>query len=103
MVPHLASLRSRPARLLAGAAAGLTALGVVSAGVAVAPASWAGTCSSKTGGSTNTVMWTGTSYTCAYEADNGNNKIGSWNTESFTSSTAMGYEKRYSCSGRVAG
>ena len=69
----------------------------------MAPASWAGTCSSKTGGSTNTVMWTGKSYTCAYEADNGNNKIGSWNTEFFTSSTAMGYEKRYSCSRQSGG
>ena len=48
-------------------------------------------------------MWTGKSYTCAYEANNGNNKIGSWHTESFTSSTAMGYEKRYGCSRHTGG
>jgi len=42
-------------------------------------------------------MWTGSSYTCAYTASNGDNKIGAFATEVWTSSTAPGYEKRFKC------
>lgn len=105
MVNTLRSRRSRWIRPVAASAASVTALGLVGVGVGVAaaPAAWAGTCSSKTGGSSNTLMWTGSSYTCAYEADNGNNKISSWATEFFTSSTAAGFEKRYNCQRQSGG
>jgi hypothetical protein len=58
------------------------------------PAAQAGTCSSKTGGSSNWVMWTGSGYTCAYQSKSDKKKIGSAATQSWTSSTAMGYTKR---------
>jgi hypothetical protein len=54
----------------------------------------AGQCSKKTGGDNDHVMWTGTGYTCAYTADSGKKKIGSWATQTWTSSTAPGYTKR---------
>lgn len=67
------------------------------AGVALASPAMAGTCSSQTGGSNNQLIWTGSTYTCAYTAGNGNNSIGAWATESWTSSTAKGYTKKYNC------
>lgn len=71
--------------------------------IAIVPSAQAGTCSSKTGGSSNTLIWTGSGYTCAYVASNGNNKIGAWATESWTSSTAKGFEKRYNCQKQSGG
>jgi hypothetical protein len=65
--------------------------------VAIAPAAQAGECAKQTGGNNNRVMWTGSGYTCAYTADNGDNKIGAFATEVWTSSTAPGYEKRFKC------
>lgn len=62
--------------------------------VAIAGVASAGQCSSKTGGSSNSVMFTGSGFTCAYQAESGEKKIGSWNTQSWTSSTAKGYSKR---------
>lgn len=89
-------------RTLIPAAAATLILGTTGA-LAVVPAAQAGTCSSKTGGSSDTLIWTGSTYTCAYVASNGNNKIGAWATESWTSSTAKGFEKRYNCQKQSGG
>lgn len=80
----------------AGVLVGVVALtgGVL---VGVAPSIQAGMCAKQTGGSNDRVMWTGSGYTCAYTADNGDNKIGAFATEVWTSSTAPGYEKRFKC------
>ncbi|MEI8084103.1 MAG: Ig-like domain-containing protein, partial [Actinomycetes bacterium] len=67
-----------------------------------APAS-AGTCSSKTGGSSDKLMWTGSTYTCAYVAASGNSSIGQGHTHTWTSSTAKSYVKRYNCQGQTGG
>jgi len=68
-----------------------------------APASAGGTCSSKTGGTSNTLMWTGSKYTCAYVDGYGNHTIGPGRAHSWTSSTAPGYDKRYQCHGQTGG
>lgn len=61
-------------------------------------------CSSATGGSSNSLAYSSDgSYECAYTAGNSNNKIGAWATESWTSSTAMGYKKQYGCKGQSGG
>ncbi len=91
----------RPLLVTVGTAAAL-ALGSLGL-VAAVPAAQAGTCSSKTGGSSDTLIWTGSGYTCAYVASNGNNKISAWATESWTSSTAKGFEKRYNCQKQSGG
>ena len=70
--------------------------------VAAAPAS-AGTCSSQTGGSSDTLIWTGSTYACGYVAASGNKSIGMGNTQTWTSSTAKGYVKRYTCKGQTGG
>ena len=92
----------RRIRITASLAALVTPLAIVGVG-AGADMAWAGTCSSKTGGSSNTLIYTGSGYTCAYVASNGNNSIGMWATESFTSSTAKGFEKRYHCDHQTGG
>ncbi len=73
-----------PATLLAG---------LLVAGLAAAPAH-AGECSKRTGGNNDYVMWTGSKFTCGYVANGGKRKIGSWKTQTWTSSTAMGYTKK---------
>lgn len=81
------------------------ALGVAATAFAVPPAH-AGTCSSKTGGSNNQLIYTGSAtnpYTCGYVASNGNNSIGAWTPETWTSSTAKGYTKRYNCQKQSGG
>jgi len=92
-------MRSRPVR--AGAAAGAT-LALLVGGVALAAPSHAGACS-KTGGNSNQLMWTGSTYTCAYVAASGNKSIGLGNAQSWTSNTAQGYQKRYNCHGQTGG
>ena len=67
---------------------------LVGSSVALSGPASAGQCSSKTGGSSNSVMFTGSGYTCAYQAESGEKKIGSWDTQTWTSSTAKGYSKR---------
>ncbi|MCX6461702.1 MAG: hypothetical protein NTZ03_15510 [Actinobacteria bacterium] len=84
----------------ATAVAGIVMFGLI--GLA-APASAGGTCSSKTGGSSNKLMWTGSTYTCAYVAASGNLSIGQGRTHTWTSSTAKGYVKRYKCHGQTGG
>lgn len=42
-------------------------------------------------------------YDCAYVAASGNKSIGNGNTQSWTSSTAMYYYKRYTCKGQTGG
>lgn len=81
-------------RLLTGLATMAMGLGGL---VIMAPPSLAGECSRQTGGDNDRVMWTGSKYTCAYTASNGDNKIGAFATEVWTSSTAPGYEKRFKC------
>ncbi|MEI6620366.1 MAG: hypothetical protein WCP28_00465 [Actinomycetes bacterium] len=88
---------------------GRAACAMVVAGIMVfavvglaAPAS-AGTCTSKTGGSSDRLMWTGSTYTCAYVAASGNSSIGQGHTHTWTSNTAMGYVKRYNCHGQTGG
>lgn len=54
----------------------------------------AGECSKQTGGNNDYVMWTGSKYTCGYVANGGKKKIGSWKTQTWTSSTALGYTKK---------
>ncbi|QWF23947.1 hypothetical protein KM427_09780 [Nocardioides sp. LMS-CY] len=78
-------------RLLAAGATGALALGAL---VAVAPTAGASECSSQTGGSNDWVMWTGGGFTCGYQAKSGKKKIGSFNTQTWTHSTALGYTKR---------
>lgn len=48
-------------------------------------------------------MWTGKGYTCAYVAASGNKSIGFGQIKSWTSNTAMGYSKRYTCHGQTGG
>lgn len=76
--------------VLAGAG-GLLAAALVAVD---APAAVAGACSSETGGSSDWVMWTGSGYTCAYQSKSDKKKIGAFNTQTWTHSTALGYTKR---------
>lgn len=69
-------------------------LGAAALVVAAPTAAQAGTCSSKTGGSNDWVMWTGSGYTCAYQSKSDKKKIGSAATQTWTSSTAPGYKKK---------
>lgn len=95
MSPVNSSARNRLTRVSVAAA---SVIGVAAVGlIATPPAALAGTCSSKTGGSSDTLMWTGSKYTCAYRAQSGKKKIGGWATQSWTSSTAKGYDKRFDC------
>lgn len=77
-------------------AAVASALGVVviAGGLTTAAPAFAGTCTDKTGGSSNTLIWTGTTYTCAYVASNGNNGISALAPDGWSSNTAMGYTMR---------
>lgn len=87
-----------------GWVAGMAVAALGSAALISAPAVMASECSSRTGGSNDKVMYAGGGkYTCAYVADNGDNKIGAFATEFFTSSTAKGYEKRTHCSKQSGG
>lgn len=87
-----------------GWVAGMAVAALGSAALISVPAVMASECSSKTGGSNDKVMYAGGGkYTCAYVADNGDNKIGAFATEFFTSSTAKGYEKRTHCSKQSGG
>lgn len=81
----------------------LAALAAVAAGglVVAAPAA-AGACSA-TGGNSDHLMWTGKGYTCAYVAASGNKAIGFGQIKSWTSNTAKGYSKRYTCHGQTGG
>lgn len=63
------------------------------ASLAASPAR-AGECAKQTGGSNDYVMWTGSTFTCGYVANGGKKKIGSWKTQTWTSSTALGYTKK---------
>ena len=61
-------------------------------------------CSSVTGGSSNSLAYSNNGkFECAYTDKNSNNKIGAWNTESWTKSTAINYFKRYDCKGQSGG
>lgn len=80
-------------------------LGVVGLTAAV-PSAVAGTCTSKTGGSSNWLMYTGNSsspYTCAYNDSNGDTEIGPLQISSWTSSTAKGYSKDTYCDQQTGG
>lgn len=46
---------------------------------------------------------TGSPFTCAYADGSGEKKIGSWDTQSWTSNTAQGYTKEYTCNGQTGG
>lgn len=63
------------------------------AGIGAGPAQ-AGECAKQTGGKNDYVMWTGSKFTCGYVANGGKKKIGSWKTQTWTSSTALGYTKK---------
>ncbi|MGB3676559.1 MAG: hypothetical protein WA988_19175, partial [Candidatus Nanopelagicales bacterium] len=90
-----------PLALRAGVAAASFAVVAAGAVVVAAPAA-AGACSA-TGGSSDHLMWTGKGYTCAYVAASGNKSIGFGQIKSWTSNTAMGYSKRYTCHGQTGG
>lgn len=98
LVPRGAAGKRRIGYLTCGS----LALGLLASGMTAAPAV-AGTCSSQTGGNSNTLIWTGTTYTCAYVAGSGNKSIGMWDTQTWTSSTAFGYSKKYTCDGQSGG
>ena len=83
-------------------ASALVVLTIASSLVTTAPA-FAGACSDKSSGSSNTLMWTGSTYTCAYVAASGNKSIGMSATQSWTSSTGTGYKKAYTCHGQTGG
>ena len=93
---------NRFASRLVAAGATTAVVGATLVAVTAAPAQ-AGQCSSKTGGSSDWVMWTGKSYTCAYQSASGKKKIGSANTQTWTSSTALGYTKRDSRKDQTGG
>lgn len=86
-------------------ASALIALGVAGL-TATVPAAEAGTCTSKTGGSSNWLMYTGNNsapYTCAYNDSNGDTEIPALGIQSWTSSTAKGYEKDTYCDQQTGG
>lgn len=61
-------------------------------------------CSSATGGSSDSLMAsTNGLYECAYTAGLDNKKIGPWESQTWTSSTAPGYRKQYTCHGQSGG
>lgn|GEM_PF-1149566 len=91
--------RFTPRGLLVGGALLATTIGLVAA----APPANAGICTNKTGGSSNALMWTGSTYTCAYVAASGNKSIGMWDTQTWTSSTALGYSRAFDCDGQSGG
>ena len=95
------SSQHSPLALRAGVAAASLAVVAAGAVVVAAPAA-AGACSA-TGGSSDHLMWTGKGYTCAYVAASGNKSIGFGQIKSWTSNTAMGYSKRYTCHGQTGG
>lgn len=74
----------------------------IAGGLATAAPAFAGACS-ETGGDNNRLMWTGSSYTCAYVASSGNKSIGIGSTQHWSSSTAKGYTKKYNCDGQSGG
>lgn len=84
----------RPARWKRAAVASALGVVIIAFGLAMAAPASAGVCSSKTGGSSDTLIWTGSTYTCAYIASNGNKSIKQLAAGSWTSSTAKGYTKR---------
>ena len=92
--------RDRIKRMSVASALGV--LTIASSLVTTAPA-FAGPCSDKSSGSSNTVMWTGSTYTCAYVAASGNKSIPPAATQSWTSSTGTGYKKAYTCHGQTGG
>ncbi|MFA7266141.1 MAG: hypothetical protein WC054_07500, partial [Candidatus Nanopelagicales bacterium] len=95
--------RSVRSTLAARVGIAATSFAVVAAGaVVVAAPAAAGACSA-TGGSSDHLMWTGKGYTCAYVAASGNKSIGFGQIKSWTSNTAMGYSKRYTCHGQTGG
>lgn len=99
-VPDSTTSRSKVAARVGAVAVSFAALATAGV-VASAPAS-AGACSA-TGGESNHLMWTGKGYTCAYVAASGNKSIGFGQVKSWTSNTAMGYSKRYTCHGQTGG
>lgn len=61
-------------------------------------------CSEETGGSSDSLMASNNGkYDCAYTAGLDNKKISAWETQTWTSSTALGYTKKYNCHGQSGG
>ena len=63
-------------------------------------------CSSSTGGSSDSLMATsnaGSPFTCAYTAGSGKRQIKPGDIQTWTSNTAQGYTKEYTCKGQTGG
>jgi hypothetical protein len=92
--PGLSPIPVRWKRAAAASAFWVASVVTIAGGFAAAAPAFAGTCSTKSSGSSNTLIWTGTTYTCAYVATSGNKKISPGGIGSWTSSTGTGYEKK---------
>lgn len=101
--PGNPSARSRRPAQVRRLVAGVAVVAAGLSGVALAAPASAGTCSTPTGGSSNTLIFTGSTYACGYVAGSGNKSIGAFDTQTWTSSTALGYTKRYTCDGQSGG